>query len=289
MLIGEPITVSVAVSITLTVPLPFAINARAALPVAPLVEATNPMELLYIPDAAPVTVTLNWHWLLTLIVAPDKAMPVGAVVVSVPPHMAEDDVATVSPVGRVSLNATPFSGTALAAGFVRVKVRVLVAPGRMVAGLKACATSGAVTTSTLAEAVVPAPPSFETTMLVVLFWVPAAMPFTFTEKVQELAALSATPDRLTTLVACVAVIVPPPQEPLKPLGVEMIRPAGKVSLKPTPVSPTVVFTLLMVKLSEVEPLSGMLDAANELLIVGGATTVMLALEMLPVPPSVELA
>ena len=42
------------------------------------------------------------------------------------------------------------------------------------------------------------------------------------------------------------------------------------------------------KLSEVEPFSGMLVAPNPLLIVGADTTVTLALEVLPVPPSVEL-
>src|SRR5258708_7166556 len=44
----------------------------------------------------------------------------------------------------------------------------------------------------------------------------------------------------------------------------------------------------MVKLSEVEPFSGMLPATNALMMTGGATTVMLAFEVLPVPPSVEV-
>jgi hypothetical protein len=43
-----------------------------------------------------------------------------------------------------------------------------------------------------------------------------------------------------------------------------------------------------VKLSEVDPFSGMLAAPNVLLITGAPTTVMLALEVLPVPPSVEV-
>jgi hypothetical protein len=40
----------------------------------------------------------------------------------------------------------------------------------------------------------------------------------------------------------VAVIVPPPQLPVKPLGVETTKPAGNVSLKPIP--PSVVVVLL---------------------------------------------
>jgi len=43
-----------------------------------------------------------------------------------------------------------------------------------------------------------------------------------------------------------------------------------------------------VKLSEVEPFSGMLAAPNALLMVGGAITVMLALAAVPAPPSVEV-
>jgi len=84
------------------------------------------------------------------------------------------------------------------------------------------------------------------------------------------------------------VIVPPPQLPLSPLGVEIIRPAGKVSLNPIPVSVVDVFGLLMVKLRLVELFNGMLPVPNALLMVGGEITTMLALEVLPVPPFVEL-
>src|SRR5882672_8025563 len=44
----------------------------------------------------------------------------------------------------------------------------------------------------------------------------------------------------------------------------------------------------MVKVKLVEPLSGMLAAPNALMMTGGATTVTLALDVLPVPPSVEV-
>jgi hypothetical protein len=56
------------------------------------------------------------------------------------------------------------------------------------------------------------------------------VPVTFTEKVHELLNARLAPDRLITFVACVAVIVPPPHEPLNPLGVEIVRPAGNVSM-----------------------------------------------------------
>jgi hypothetical protein len=44
----------------------------------------------------------------------------------------------------------------------------------------------------------------------------------------------------------------------------------------------------MVKLSEVVPLKGTEAAPNALMITGGATTVTVALEVLPVPPSVDV-
>src|SRR5262249_24426047 len=87
----------------------------------------------------------------------------------------------------------------------------------------------------------------------------------------------------------VAVIVPAPHEPLSPLGVEMIRPAGSVSLNATPVSPTVVLPLVIVNCKLVDPFSAMLAAPNALLMVGGPTTVTVAFAVLLLPPSVELA
>jgi hypothetical protein len=140
----------------------------------------------------------------------------------------------------------------------------------------------------LAEAVPPVPPSVEVTLPVVLFLVPAVVPVTLTENVQEEEAAIVPPLRLKVPVPAVAAIVPLPQVPVRPFGVDTTKPAGNVSVKATPVNATVVFGFVTVKLSEVEPLSGMLAAPKALEIVGGPTTVMLALEVLPVPPFVEL-
>lgn len=171
-------------------------------------------------------------------VAPDRAMLVGEVAVKVPPHTLEVLLATLRPVGKVSVKATPLRATLLAAGLVMVKLREVVAPNEMADGLNAFAMEGGATTVMLAEAAGPLPPSLELTALVVLFCTPAAVPVTLTLKVQELLAVSVAPDKLITLVFCVAVMVPLPHEPVSPLGVETIRPAGRVSLKPTPVSAT---------------------------------------------------
>src|SRR5260370_1145080 len=106
-------------------------------------------------------------------VAPVSTIPVGEVVVNVPPQALAEESATVSPVGSVSANATPVSGTVLAPGLVMVKVSDEVVFSAMVAGLKALAIEGGATTVMEAEAVPPAPPSVEVTLPVVLFWSPA--------------------------------------------------------------------------------------------------------------------
>src|SRR5262249_60193353 len=106
-------------------------------------------------------------------------------------------------------------------------------------------------------------------------------------KLHELLAAIVPPDRLMTLVPCVAVIVPAPQVPVRPLGVETTRPAGSVSLKATPLSATVVLLFWMVKLKLVEPFSGIEAAPKALMITGGPTTVIDAFEVLPTPPSGE--
>src|SRR5262249_11778304 len=222
------------------------------------------------------------------VVAAVSAIPVGAVRLNVPPHTVAVALATVRPVGRVSVNATPTAGSALAAGLVIVKVSEVLAFRAMVDGLNTLAIEGGASTFRLAEAVPPVPPSVDVTLPVVLFCWPAAVPVTLMAKVQEELAASVAPDRLITLVPCVAVMVPPPQEPLKPLGVATTRPAGSVSLKATPVSVVVVLLFWMVKFRLVDPFSGMLPAPKALMITGGATTGIDEFEVLPVPPSVEV-
>jgi hypothetical protein len=214
--------------------------AEAVLPVQPLVEVTFPVVLVYCPEAAPVTVTLNWHWLFTAIVPPVSVIPVGAVAVSVPPQTVAEALATVRPVGSVSVNATPVRATVLAAGLVIVNVSEVVAFSAMLLGLKTLAIDGGATKLIEAEAVPPVPPSVEVTLPVMLFCVPAAIPVTFTENVQEALAAIVPPLRLITFVPAVAVIVPPPQEPVRPFGVEITNPEGSVSLKATPVSAVVL-------------------------------------------------
>src|SRR5712692_9323631 len=229
-------------------------------------------------------------------VAPERAMPVGAVVVKVPPHTLADALATVSPVGSVSVNATPVSATVLAAGLVMVKVSEVVAFSAIALGLKTFAIDGgAATVRTAVLLVTPVPPSVEVIAPVVLLLLPAVIPVTATEKVQvDPAAGDAArvpPDRLMLPLPATAVIVPAPQEPVT-LGVAATTtPAGRLSVKATPLSALAVFGLTMVKLSVLLAFSATLVGLKALLMVGGATTLRLALDVLPVrpPTSVEVA
>ena len=197
-------------------------------------------------------------------------------------------LATCSPPVSVSLKATPFSATVSTDGLVSVKVRVVVPPGRIVAARNALLMVGGATTARPAEAVEPVPPCVEVMTPVVLFLAPAVVPVTSTPKLSVPFAARLAPDNVITLVPCVAVSVPPPTVPVRFLGVEITRPAGSVSLKPIPLSAVVVLVFWMVKVRWVFPFSGMLLTKNALAIVVGATTVMEAFEVFPVPAVVEL-
>jgi hypothetical protein len=147
--------------------------AVAVLPVPPLVEVTAPVVLVETPGLAAVTFALNVQDVPADIVAPVRlTAPEPAVAVIVPPpHDPERPlgVATVIPAGNVSVNVTPANGAVFAAGFVIVKLRVELPFGEMAVGLKAFTMDGGATTTRLAEAVPPGPPSIDVTFPVVLF------------------------------------------------------------------------------------------------------------------------
>src|SRR5947209_2667887 len=150
-------------------------------------------------------------------------MVVGFVVVNVPPHTVEVELATDSPVGSVSLNPTPVSATVFPAGLVMVNVSDVVAFSAIVFGLNTLAIEGGATTVNIAVLLtVPVPPSVELTTPVVLLLLPAVVPVTSTENVHVDPAagdaVSVPPDRLMLLLPASAVIVPLPQDPVM-LGV----------------------------------------------------------------------
>src|SRR5271163_3396232 len=99
----------------------------------------------------------------------------------------------------------------------------------------------------LATAVLPVPPLAELTVTE-LSCGPSAIAVAFMENVQDAPSASVAPARVTVLDAGKAVMTPPPQDPLSPLGVATTKPAGKVSVKETPVRAVAAFGLTMVKL-----------------------------------------
>lgn len=207
--------------------------AVAVLPTPPFVEVTFPVTLVNVPGCVPTTVTANVHWPFTPTVAPDSEIVFPPLVVTVPPQAVPVPLTTVSPAGSTSVNATPVSAIELTIGLAIINPRDVVPFTVMSVGLKALAITGGATTNNIALPLLPVPPSFEVTADVVLFFTPAVVPVTFTDNVHEELAAIVPPDKLIAPAAAAAV---PPQELVKPLGEETTRPAGKVSVNPTPVN-----------------------------------------------------
>ena len=118
---------------------------------------------------------------------------------------------------------------------VIVKVRLVLAPTRMLSAPNTLLMIGGRRTNKVAVAGSPVGGSSERTKLVVLFFVPAVVPLTFTTRVQEALGSNVTFLRLKRRVPAVAVMMPL-QVPPNPLGVEITMPDGNVSVNPTPVS-----------------------------------------------------
>ena len=72
------------------------------------------------------------------------------------------------------------------------------------------------------------------------------------------------------------------------MGVETTNPAGSVSVKAIPARPPTEFVLVTRKVRLVLPPTAIIAVPKLLLIVGGFTTVMLAVPVLPVPPFVDV-
>jgi len=120
-----------------------------------------------------------------------------------------------------------------------VMVKVSVVPGLptgMLAALNALEMAGGATVDTvrLVEAVLPVPPSFEVTALVILSFIPPDVPVALTENVHEAPAANVPPERLILSDPGTAATAPP-HDPVNPFGVATTSPAGSVSVKPTPV------------------------------------------------------
>ena len=259
------------------------------LPAPPLAEVTV-TELLCNPPAVPVTLTEKVQLADAASEAPERLTEEDPAVAVIGPPPQEPvsplGVDTTKPDGSMSVKATPVS-VVFVFELVMVKLRLALPPKATVDAPKPFMMAGGLKTAMLAVPVLPVPPLVEVTETE-LFLTPSVLPVTFTEKVQLADAASVAPDRLTEVDPAVAVMIPPPQTPVSPLGVETTSPAGSESVKATPVRLVAAFGLLTVKLRLVLPPTAIAAAPKLLLIDGGPVTVTLAVAVSPVPPLVDV-
>jgi hypothetical protein len=115
-----------------------------------------------------------------------------------------------------------------------------------------------------------------------LLTTPAVIPVTFTENVQCAPAFRDAPARLIVVDPATAVTVPLSQVPATG-GLATCKPPVNVSVKLMPVKAPDEFGFVTVKLNVVVPPTGMVAAPKLFVIVGGPSTVKLAVDVLPVP------
>jgi hypothetical protein len=116
---------------------------EAILPLPPSMDVTGvKVVLFFVPDVAPVTVTLNAQLLLAASNPPANAIDlVVAIVVRVPPHSVVDESIMERPAGNISIKPMPDSGVDRF-GLVMVKVNVEVSPVKIDVGEKDLAIAG---------------------------------------------------------------------------------------------------------------------------------------------------
>ena len=127
------------------------------------------------------------------------------------------------------------------------------------------------------------------TFPLILFFVPRLVPFTATEKEQELDGARFNAVMPIVLLPALAVIVAV-QFPVRLLGVATTNPAGRVSVADTFVSVKLEFGFARVKVRDVVAFKGIVAAPKVLAMVGatGATTFKLAV-LLVAPGPLSLA
>ncbi len=246
-------------------PTPTTSVAVAGAPLPPASELIELVVVTFVPAVVPVTLTETMHEAPAASDAPDRAMddePTMAPIVP-PGHelLAAAGDATTTPAGSASMNEMPVS-VALAFGLLMTNDNDVDPPSGTEEVPNDASSFGGATI--VIDAVAEAPVwSLELTVLVVLTSVPAAIPTTFSENVQEEPPAIAAPDRAIELEPSMAVIVPPPHDPLRPLGVATRKPAGSVSTKAIWFNPTVVFGTDTVNDNDVVPPTGIEAIAND--------------------------
>ena len=132
------------------------------MPVPPLVEVTGALVFTNVPGALVFTAIESVQpEPVAIVPALMLTDPEPATAVAVPPHVFASPfgVATTSPAGSVSVNATPVAPTVLAVGFVIVNVNVEVPFCGTVPGVNDAAIDGGATTTCGLVVSEPVPPT----------------------------------------------------------------------------------------------------------------------------------
>ena len=251
-------------------------------PVPPSVDVIAPVVLAFAPALVPITCTVTVQEPPAAIVPPLNVSVVSpGLGANVPPQVVLAPVgeSTCNPEGSTSVNDTPVRAVP-ELGLLIVNVNIEKVPLiKMLPGLNALLIVGGATTVRVAVLLAtPVPPSFDCGAFVVLFFAPAVVPVTFTLRVQDVPGASVPPPKFSVVSPGVAFHVP--VHVVRGLaGFATCNPAGKLSEKLTPVNVTPVFGFVRVNVSTVEPFSGIDDAPNALLTVGGCTTVSVAVSV----------
>jgi hypothetical protein len=248
------------------------------LPVPPLVEVTLPVVFTFAPPLVEVTLTVTAQVPLAAIVPPEKLTDVfpadGAKVGEPQPEVVTFGVvATCKPAGNESVKATPVSAV-LGFGFVIVKVSVLTPPTATGSGENALAMPGGEITNKVSVPVFPVPPLVEVTLPVVFTFEPLVVAVTLTLTVHVPLAVTVPPERLSDVSPAAGAKVGEPQPEVVVFGVAATcKPAGKESVKATPVSAVPAFGFVIAKVSVLTPPTAIGFGENAFAILGGETAV----------------
>jgi hypothetical protein len=134
------------------------------------------------------------------------------------------------------------------------------------------------------------PPLVALTVPLVFTFVPSVMAVTSTLTVQVPDTGITPPENVIDVAYAKGAKVGEPQLAVTAFGMAAtFTPAGKLSLKVTPIRSTVFpVGFVSVNVRVLFPLTGMVPGAKALLMVGGATAFRVALVVLPEPSSVEM-
>lgn len=104
----------------------------------------------------------------------------------------------------------------------------------------------------------------------VFVWVPTPVPVTLTEKVQDVLPVRVAPESMMVDEPAIALIVPPPHDPVNPLGVDTTNLDGSVSVNATPVAKVALgFGFETTNVNDVEAFRTIFDDPKALVMVNG--------------------